>query len=251
MRKIIVALCAIGTLFFPFASSAEELIIASEGGYPPFNYVDSNNKLIGFDLDIGEAICQKMQVTCKVVAQDWDGLIPGLLANKFDAVIASMAPTPERQKIVDFTNRYYTTTLAVAVPKSSTIKDLSPQAFKGKKIGAQAGTAQAMYAEDKYVPAGAILKVYPTAVEANSDFKDGRLDAVIQDKFPLVDWLKHDGSACCKLLGEEEGTSQPIAIAIRKNSSQLKERINKALDEIRADGTYKKLEEKYSLGDIY
>jgi len=251
MKSIIATFAIIGSLLYSVAASAQDLIIASEGGYPPFNYVDSNNKLTGFDLDIANALCEKMQVKCKIVAQEWDGMIPGLLAKKFDAVIASMAPSPERLQIVDFTNRYYSTTLAVAVPQNSDIKNLDPKSFAGKNIGAQAGTAQSIYAEDHFVPEGANLKVYPSAVEANSDLRDGRLDAVIQDKYPLVDFIRHDGKDCCKLLGEIEGTSQPISIAIRKNSEDLKRKFNKAIDDIRADGTYKKIEEKYSFSNIY
>ncbi|MCT6871421.1 MAG: transporter substrate-binding domain-containing protein [Bartonella sp.] len=241
----------LGGLIVSFSAQAETLTIATEGAYPPFSYVDSNNTLHGFDIDIANALCEKMKVECKVVAQDWDGIIPGLLAKKYDAIVASMVPTPERKQKVDFTNRYYTTTLAIAVPKDSDIKDVSAASLKNKNLGAQSGATQAIYAEDNYVPEGANLKLYPTPDEANSDLLNHRLDAVIHDKFPLLTWLDNEGKDCCKLLGEIEGTKEPISIAIRKNSDELKERFNKAIDEIRADGTYAKIVQKYFKSDIY
>lgn len=241
----------LGGLIVSFSAQAETLTIATEGAYPPFSYVDSNNTLHGFDIDIANALCEKMKVECKVVAQDWDGIIPGLLAKKYDAIVASMVPTPERKQKVDFTNRYYTTTLAIAVPKDSDIKDVSAESLKNKNLGAQSGATQAIYAEDNYVPEGANLKLYPTPDEANSDLLNHRLDAVIHDKFPLLTWLDNEGKDCCKLLGEIEGTKEPISIAIRKNSDELKERFNKAIDEIRADGTYAKIVQKYFKSDIY
>ena len=241
----------LGGLIVSFSAQAETLTIATEGAYPPFSYVDSNNTLHGFDIDIANALCEKMKVECKVVAQDWDGIIPGLLAKKYDAIVASMVPTPERKQKVDFTNRYYTTTLAIAVPKDSDIKDVSAASLKNKKLGAQPGATQAIHAEDNYVPEGANLKLYPTPDEANSDLLNHRLDAVIHDKFPLLTWLDNEGKDCCKLLGEIEGTKEPISIAIRKNSDELKERFNKAIDEIRADGTYAKIVQKYFKSDIY
>ena len=241
----------LGVLIVSFSAQAETLTIATEGAYPPFSYVDSNNTLHGFDVDIANALCEKMKVECKVVAQDWDGIIPGLLAKKYDAIVASMVPTPERKQKVDFTNRYYTTTLAIAVPKDSDIKDVSAASLKNKNLGAQSGATQAIYAEDNYAPEGVNLKLYPTPDEANSDLLNHRLDAVIHDKFPLLTWLDNEGKDCCKLLGEIEGTKEPISIAIRKNSDELKERFNKAIDEIRADGTYAKIVQKYFKSDIY
>ena len=128
-------------------AQAETLKIATEGAYPPFNYVDSDNKLHGFDVDIANALCERMKVQCSIVAQDWEGIIPALMAKKYDAVVASMIATDERKQKIDFTNHYYRTPLSVAVPKDSDITDAQTD-FKGRTVGAQASSTQAIYAED-------------------------------------------------------------------------------------------------------
>ncbi|MCG7392684.1 ABC transporter substrate-binding protein [Microvirga sp. ACRRW] len=253
MYKSILAagVCILSLTSLASAQEKKEIVIASEGAYPPFNFMDSNNKLQGFDIDITNALCEKMQVKCTIVAQDWDGIIPALLAKKYDAIVASMTITDERKKQVDFTDRYYRTPLSVAVAKDSPIKDTSVASMKGKTVGAQSSTTQAIYAEDTYGKGGAAAKLYPTQDEANADLANGRLDASVADKFVLVEWLKKDGKDCCKLLGDIEGTMSEAGIAVRKEDKDLKEKLNKAIKDIVADGTYKKIQDKYFRFDIY
>lgn len=233
------------------AAHAESLRIATEGAYPPFNYVDSNNELHGFDVDIAKALCAKMQVECTLVAQDWDGIIPALMAKKYDAVVASMVVTEERQKKISFTDRYYRTRLAVAVPNDSSLPDTLPATLDGKVVGAQSSSTQSIYAEDVYGAAGADVKLYPTQDDANSDLANGRLDAVVNDKFPLLDWLAKSGKDCCKLLGDIQGSDDDVAIAVRQDDQALRERLNQALADIRADGTYQQIVSRYFAFDIY
>jgi polar amino acid transport system substrate-binding protein len=231
-------------------AQAEVLKIATEGAYPPFNYVDSDNKLHGFDVDITNALCERMKVQCTLVAQDWEGIIPALLAKKYDAVVASMIATEERKKKIAFTNHYYRTPLSVAVAKDSDITDAQTN-FKGRTVGAQSSSTQAIYAEDHYGPAGADVQFYPPLDEANSDLAAGRVDGVIADKFPLLAWAETAGKDCCKIIGDVNGTTADASIAVRKEDNALRERLNKALDEIVADGTYKKISSRYFAFDIY
>lgn len=245
-----------GLLLAAIATSAgakewKEIRIATEGAYPPFNFVDSDNTLKGFDVDIANALCEEMKAKCTIVANDWDGMIPGLQASKFDAVIASMSVTDDRKLQVDFTDKYYSTPLAIAVPKDSPIKDTKAENFSGKTIGAQAGTTQAIYAEDVLGKAGADVKTYPSADEANADLKTGRLDAVVSDKFPIVDWLKTDAGNCCHILEDVPGTQTETAIALKKGNDDLKAQFNTAIEGIRKNGTYDKIMKKYFDFDIY
>ena len=251
MKRVIrfASVCAVFAASVGVAQ-ADELKIATEGAYPPFNYVDSDNKLHGFDVDIALALCERMQAQCTLVAQDWDGIIPALMAKKYDAVVASMIDTEERRKKISFTHHYYKTPLSVAVPSDSDISDAQTN-FKGKTVGAQSSSTQSIYAEDVYGKAGANVKLYPTLDEANSDLASGRLDGVIADKFPLADWIDKAGKSCCKMLGDVNGTQADASIAVRKEDNALRERFNKAIDEIVADGTYQKISSKYFAFDIY
>ncbi|EJF89321.1 transporter substrate-binding domain-containing protein [Bartonella tamiae] len=229
----------------------QNFVFATEGNYPPFEYVDSNNNLQGFDVEIARALCEQLKFNCSIVIQDWEGIIPGLLAHKYDAIIASMGPTEERLKKVDFTNPYYRTRLAIAVRKESDIKTLNIDELVGKSIGALAGSVQALYAEDHLWPQGVNMRFYPNADDANTDLTIGRTDAVIHDNFPLLDWLENDGKDCCRLLGFLEKTESPISIAIRKNEGDLKAKLNQAILDIRKNGTYQKISQKYFGQDIY
>jgi polar amino acid transport system substrate-binding protein len=236
----------------PLASAQEAAIrIATEGAYPPFNYVQPDGSIAGLDVDIANALCAEMKAECTIVAQDWDGMIPALMANKFDAVIASMSITEERKLQVDFSDKYYTTPLAVVVPKDSALKGVGVEDMKGKTVGAQAATTQANYADDVYAKGGAEVKMYPTQDEAAADLQNGRVDALISDKFVVVDWLNKAGKDCCRLLGDVPGTETEAGIAIRKGDDALRERFNGAIKAIVADGTYGKIVAKYFPFDIY
>ena len=233
------------------AQAAEKLKIGTEGAYPPFNTITSDGKVVGFDIDIANALCAQMKVECEIVTQDWDGIIPALQAKKFDAIIASMSITEERKKQVAFTNKYYTTPLALVAPKDSDLTSADPAALAGKTVGAQASTTQADYAQNTYGKAGAEAKLYPTQEEAITDLTNGRLDAVISDKFVLVDWLKKASDGCCKLVGDVKGTETQAGIAVRLDDTALRDKLNTAIDAIVADGTYKKIQAKYFDFDIY
>jgi polar amino acid transport system substrate-binding protein len=252
MKQFVVATVVALLGLSPLASAQEATIrIATEGAYPPFNFMQPDGTIAGLDVDIANALCAQMKAECTIVSQDWDGMIPALMANKFDAVIASMSITEERKLQVDFTDKYYTTPLAIVVPKDSTLKGVGVEDMKGKVVGAQAATTQANYADDVYAKGGAEVKMYPTQDEAATDLQNGRVDALISDKFVVVDWLNKAGKDCCRLLGDVPGTETEAGIAIRKGDDALRERFNAAIKAIVADGTYGKIVAKYFPFDIY
>ncbi|WP_375620080.1 MULTISPECIES: transporter substrate-binding domain-containing protein [unclassified Bartonella] len=243
--KLLAGALIISATLFTLSANSQTLKIASDASYPPFSYIDSNNKLQGFDIDISYALCKKMNVECTIVTQDFEGMIPGLLAKKYDAIVSSLSPTKERLQKIDFTDPYYNTVLAVIVTKNSGINEISTQDFRGKNLGVQSNTTQATYAEDHYASEGVNIKLYPTATEANRDLLSHRLDIIIFDKLKALNWLENEGKDCCILLGTLEETNFPVAIALRKNNNDLKNSFNKAIKEIRADGTYEKIMKKY------
>ena len=227
--------------------------IGVEGAYPPFSEVTPDGKLIGFDIDIANALCEEMKVECELVTQDWDGIIQQLNNRKYDAIVASMSITEERKKSVDFTNKYYNTPPAIAVPKDSDITEASDAGLAGKTIGAQSSTTHSNYAEEKLPSAE--LKLYPTPDEYKLDIASGRIDAVIDDVIVLSEWLKTDDGDCCKLLAtlpiDPVINGEGAGIAVRKGEDELREKFNTAIAAIRANGTYKEINDKYFDVDVY
>lgn len=255
MKKQIAAMMLAVMTTATTAGAADKIKIGTEGAYPPFNFVDSAGKIGGFDVDIGLALCERMKAECEVVAQDWDGIIPGLLAKKYDLIIASMFITEERKKQVAFTNPYYLAAMTHVAPKGAGFTTFTNEALKGKTIGAQSGTTQADFIAATYPDAD--IKLYPTQDEANLDMVNGRLDLQVGDMLPLLDWVtkNDDGKACCEIIGEpitdKKFVGDGVGIAVRQDDNELREKLNKALDEIRADGTYKKINDKYFSIDVY
>lgn len=254
MNRLVAA--ALLSLVGAMPAAAQEkmpLRIGTEGAYPPYNFFDSDRNLVGFDVDIAKALCVKMNAECTFVSQDWDGIIPALQAGKFDAIVASMSITPERDKVVDFTNKYYNTPPAIAVPKDSDLTEATPEALDGIVLGAQSSTTHANYAE-KYFP-DTDLRRYGSPEEYKLDLTSGRIDAAIDDVVVLSAWLASPDGACCKLLStlkpDPEINGMGAGIAIREGDTALKEKFNAAIEAIRADGTYKSIEEKYFDFDVY
>jgi len=250
-----IALAASAALLTLGVAQAQEktLKIGTEGAYPPFNNLTADGKLVGFDVDIAQALCDEMKVKCEFIAQDWDGIIPALQAGKFDAIIASMSITPERLKQVDFTNKYYNTPPAIAAPKDTDIKGVTKEDLTGKTIGVQASTTHFNYSTKTYTDS--TVKPYPTAQEYQLDLQNGRLDAVNDDIVVLSQWLDTPDGACCKIVGTikpvPEIHGEGAGIAIRKGETDLKDQFNAAIIAIRANGKYKEINDKYFKFDVY
>ena len=243
MKRILLALAAV--VLVSGNAVADKVRIGTEGAYPPFNMIDKNGKPDGFDVDIAKALCEKMGADCTFVTQDWDGIIPGLLARKYDAIVASMSITDERKKAVDFTDRYYSNSLRFITKKGSGI---DPNKLKGKSIGAQRATIAANYAEGVK---DAKAKLYDTQENAYLDLSSGRIDLLVTDMLPGYDWLKSEQGKGFEFIGENIDIDDKIGIAVRKGDTKLRKSLNKAIAEIIADGTYAKINAKYFPFSIY
>jgi polar amino acid transport system substrate-binding protein/arginine/ornithine transport system substrate-binding protein len=250
----VAATAALGVVLSASAASAawNKVVIATEGAYPPFNYIDKDGKLQGFDVDISHALCDAAGVKCEIVAQDWDGIIPGLLAKKYDAIIAQMSITEERKRSIDFTN-YYCTTPAVFVGKKgmhiTAYKDgkVMNDALDGMVIGVQRSTTHANFLEDNFP--NAEIRMYDTQDNALLDLTAGRIDATLADAGVLQKWVESDAGKDYAFVSDTfaptEWFGEGAGIGIRKEDQDLKELFNKALAKILADGTYEKLNKKY------
>lgn len=223
-----------------------EIRMAMSGQYPPFNFVDENNHLTGFDVEIGKAVAQRIGVKGVALSTAWDGIIAGLLAGKYDAIVGSMTITDERRKAVDFVGPYYRAARAVFLPEGSPARSLAD--LEGKRIGATLGETHERWARDR---GGWTLRTYKGLPELLLELRAGRLDAIVVDDIPVRIAMKETGDRFVALddpaIG---GAGDEIGIAIRKDNPGLKAAMQQALDEIMADGTYEAIAMRWIGSDI-
>ncbi len=219
--------------------------------YPPFESVDSDGKIVGFEMEYAAALCSKMKVTCTYQNQDWDGIIPALLSGKFDVIFSSMNMTPQRAQKVLFSDMYYATPPVWVAQSSIKTDDTSTAALKGKTVGTQSSTVFANYLEKDYK--GIETKLYPGGDEPFMDLANGRIDYVVSDIL-VAEKMIEKNPGCCRIVKEIPRTPDifgpGVGAAFRPDDKDLAAMFNKAIAETDADGTFKALEAKYFKIDI-
>ena len=259
MKRILATLAAAGVVaagpaFADGHACPSDIVIGTEGAYPPFNTIDDQGNLKGFDIDVADALCEEMGANCTYQTQDWAGIIPGLLANKYDAIIASMSITEERAKKVDFTEKYYQTPARFIAPDGMDVA-VSEDGLEGKVIGVQRATVSANFIRDNFGDV-ADVKAYDTQEEATLDLVSGRVDMVFADSLKLKEgFLASDQGAAFEFKGpgfsDPEWFGEGIGIAVRPGEDELRQCFNKAIAAIREDGTYDAISQKHFGMNIY
>lgn len=261
MNRVAFASVFTATLFAAGLISAQEtgsggdasLNVCVEGAYPPFSETTPQGTVEGFDIDIANALCSEIGADCSLVKTDWDGIIPALLERKCDAIVASMSITPERKAVIDFTKKYYNSPAMFVAAADAGLSD-SPEGMAGKTVGVQRGTIHQNFMEQRYPDAD--LRLYATQDEAFLDLASGRLDAVMADRVAIqggfLDTPAGEGFAFFgqphadpAIHGEGQG------IGVRKEDTELRDRLSAAIDAIRASGEYDRIAAKYFDFDIY
>ncbi len=234
-------------------AQGKKIRIGVEGAYPPFSQIDPSGKLSGFDIDIANAICAELKVECVMVQQAFDGMIPALQSRKIDAVIASMSITEERRKAVEFSDKYYQTPARFVVKTGAKI-EISGSGLKGKKIGVQRSTTHDKFATDTFKDAQIVR--YTKQDEVFLDMAAGRVDAALVDMIAAqTGFLKTPQGKNFEFTGpvyeEPKYFGVGAGVAMRKNDVELRNNINSAIAAMRANGTYKKIQDKYFDFDVY
>lgn len=255
VKKLIGVTIAAAVVLFAGMASADmrKVKIGTEGAYPPFNSIDPSGELVGFDIDIAKALCKAANFDCEFVVQDWDGIIPALQAKKYDAIVASMSITEERKQVVDFTGKYYNTP-AKFIAKEGLTFEFTDTGLAGKVIATQRATIHENFLRDNFPSAD--IRVYATQDEANADLASGRVDLVLADSVALDEgFLKTDAGKGFAFVGPDftdpKWFGDGAGIAIRKGEQDLVDAFNKAIDQIRSDGTYAAINAKYFDFDVY
>ncbi|OCG26679.1 arginine ABC transporter substrate-binding protein [Gilliamella sp. wkB108] len=241
MKKTLLAILLAGTAFV--AQAAENLIIGTEATYAPFEFTNEKNEIVGFDIDVINKICDEMKVTCKIVNQSFDGLIPSLKTRRIDAAIAGIDVTPERQKQVDFTQIYYDDSSIQFISLKDTLTNL--EQLKGKRVGIQKGTTYSKYLNEKYPDMKAVS--YDSYQFAFLDLKAKRIDAIVASSFVAGDWLRKDNdiAALGDKITDHDFFGEGLGIAVRKGNDQLLNQFNQTLDKLKKNGDLEAIYKKW------
>jgi polar amino acid transport system substrate-binding protein len=226
---------------FDEIKASGKIIVATEGAYPPFNYFQGS-KLTGFEVELAEAMVQKMGLQLEWKALSFDALLAGLRQDRWDMVIASFGITEERSRAVTFTNPHYCSG-GVIVTKGQPLT--TPDQLKGKTVAVQTGST---YMQNVMKLPGVDVKNFPQDTDARAALMNGRVDAWVSDRFVVKAAIDANPNA-----GLRQGGYlfvEKVATAVKKGNTSLAAAIDKALAEVMADGTYKAISEKYMKEDI-
>ena len=245
--SVAAALCGVA------AGPALALGLCVEGAYPPFSETSADGSIVGFDPEIGLALCKEIGETCELVKVDWDGIIPALLEKKCDAIVASMSATEERKQVIDFSGKYYREPNRFVAAADAGFDD-TPEGLAGKVVGVQRGTIHQNYMEAHYPDTE--LRLYGTQDEMMLDLTAGRIDAAMASGVALdAGFLKTPAGEGYAFVGDDHydaaihGTG--ASIGVRKEDTALRDKLTEAIAAIRADGTYDEIRAKYFDFDIY
>jgi arginine/ornithine transport system substrate-binding protein len=253
MKSIAFTLASLLVAASAQAADYSKLRVAMEGGYPPFSEAGPDGKLKGFDIDIANALCAELKAQCTQVPMDFDGMIPSLNARKVDMIIASMSITEERKRAVAFSDRYYITPSQVVAKKGLNLT-VTPEGMKGKKIAVQRSTIHDRFVTD-YFKQSQIVR-YTKQDDVFLDLAAGRADIGQVDRAAVSHgFLRQPHGKNFELVGptftDPKYFGEGAGVAVRKSDTELRDKLNAAIKTIRANGTYKKIADKYFDFDIY
>ena len=241
MKKIILATTALAfTAGMALAGShATTVRMGTEGAYPPYNFINDNGDVDGFERDLGDELCARAELTCEWVVNDWDSIIPNLVSSNYDTIIAGMSITDERDEVIDFTQNY-------TRPDASTYVALSTDVdLAGGVIAAQTNTIQSAFVANT----GATLVEFATPEETIAAVRNGEADAVLADKSYLMPIV--DADADLVMLDKEEFIGGGQGVGLRETDGELKDKLNAAISSMKEDGSLNALITKWDVGATF
>lgn len=250
-KKLIVVVALVIAAAFALSacggSKGDVLRIGVDDTYPPMEFKDDKNNTVGFDVDLAKEIGKKLGKKVEFVSNDWAGIFQALESNKFDAIISSVSITDDRLENYAMTKPYIANAQVIVVkPSDDSIKE--PKDLKDKKVGVQIGTTADESAQKFIKETPFELKQYDQVIQPFQDMKAGRLDAIIVDEVVARYYVAQDKDSY-KVTGARL-TNEPIGICFNKNNVELRDKVDKILDEFKTDGTLKKLSEKWFGEDL-
>lgn len=232
MKKVMIAAAALAVL--TTGTQAQDVLrVGTEGAYPPWNLINENGELAGFEIDLGNAICEVTGMTCEFVQSDWDPIIPNLLAGNYDVILAGMSITEERLETINFTQDYFPPDPSLYIAAAGAEFDF--EALSGARIGVQSSTIQAAYAEETFGADNTIV-AFATFDQSIADLAAGNVDIVLADGSSLAPVVENSGGALV-FVGPEVLIGGGVGGGVRKEDTELLATLDAALDTLKADGT--------------
>lgn len=234
------------------AWASEHLRVATEGAFPPFNYINEQGQPAGFDVDIAKALCEVLKTECEIIIVPRAQMLPKLAAGDFEIIIASMAETPERLQLAEFSDPYYRSPQAFIGRPNSGILEVTPTTIRGKVVVAQRGTIYSEYL-NKHYQDSAIIKLTETSAAAFQALAKGEADLVLTDVLMSLPYLHTNIDQPLKIIGDpipDKELPSLCHIQVRKGNLQLRDAINQALTQIKNNGVYSRINAKYFPFDI-
>jgi polar amino acid transport system substrate-binding protein len=236
MNKLLLTAAAL--LALSTTTQAQETVrIATEGAYAPWNFLNDAGEPAGFEIDLGNAICEQAGLTCEWVINDWDSIIPNLLAGNYDVIMAGMSITEERRQSIDFSQNYFPPDPSKYVAAAGANLDFAN--LSGVRVGVQGGTIQAAYAEENLSANNTVVS-FATADQAMADLAAGNLDTILADGAYLEPVVAASGGAI-EFVGEDVLIGEGVGAGLRKDEAELKTAFDDALTALKADGTVDEL----------
>lgn len=232
MKKAILAAAALAAL--TTAAQAQTLRIGTEGEYPPWNFVNDAGELVGYEMDLAKAICEQASLECEIIKNDWDTIIPNLIAGNYDVIMAGMSVTEERQQSIDFSEDYYPPDPSRYIGAAGAVADFEGHP-SGLRIGVQSNTMQAAYANENLAADNTILS-FASFDQSIADLAAGNVDVVLADGHTLQP-VAANSQGALDFVGPEVPVGGGVAVGMRKGETELMATINGALAALKADGT--------------
>ncbi|WP_024304606.1 ABC transporter substrate-binding protein [Pseudogulbenkiania sp. MAI-1] len=255
MKKLALTVCLALAAGSAFAKDWKVIRFGVDASYAPFESKAADGKLVGFDIDLGNAICEKMKAKCVWVENDFDGMIPALKAKKFDGILSALSVTEKRAEQIAFSDKMYNSPVRMIAKKGSPLQPTA-ESLRGKRVGVEQGSTQEAYAKVYWEPKGVNVVPYQNQDLVLSDLQSGRLDASLQDAVQAdIGFLRTPRGNGFAFAGPEVNDVKILgtgtAIGLRKEDTDLRQQINQALAAIHQDGTFQRLAKKYFSFDIY
>jgi polar amino acid transport system substrate-binding protein len=232
----------------PDLSRLSVIRFLTETDYPPFDFTGADGNPAGFNVDLARALCEEIKVTCTIQMRKFETLLDALAGNRGDAIIASLAVTPQTRAKVDFTDPYYRAPGRFVARKDAVLPEMRPESLEGRKVGAIAGSAHEAYLKAMFTDAE--LHSYPDAEALRAALKRGEVDFIFGDAISLAFWINGtDSENCCAFSGgpflESRYFGEGVGIAVRKGNDLLRQTLNWALFRVWEKGQYTDLWLRY------